>query len=118
MPTVYAGGVSFDLQLPPAEATIDSNLVRALLEEQHPDLAGLPLFDAGEGWDNRTIRLGEDLAVRLPRRAASAPLIEQEQRWLPILAPHLPLPVPKPNPHRPCRMRISLAVERDAMAVW
>ena len=81
---------------PPAEAPIDIPLVRALLEEQHPDLAGLPLDDAGEGWDNRTFRLGDDLAVRLPRRAASAPLIEHEQRWLPILAPHLPLPVPSP----------------------
>jgi aminoglycoside phosphotransferase (APT) family kinase protein len=85
-----------DVQRPPAEAPIDSALVRALIEEQHPDLAGLRLLDVGEGWDNRTFRLGEDLVVRLPRRAASAPLIEHEQRWLPILAPHLPLPVPSP----------------------
>jgi aminoglycoside phosphotransferase (APT) family kinase protein len=81
---------------PPAEAPIDVPLVRALLEEQHRDLAGLALVEADEGWDNRTFRLGEDLAVRLPRRAASAPLIEHEQRWLPILAPRLPLPVPDP----------------------
>ena len=88
---VYAGAVP-----PPAEAPIDIALVRALLEEQHPDLAGLPLVDAGEGWDNRTFRLGEGLVVRLPRRAASARLIEHELRWLPTLAPHLPLPVPSP----------------------
>jgi aminoglycoside phosphotransferase (APT) family kinase protein len=88
---MYAGAVA-----PPAETPIDTALVRALLEEQHPDLAGLPLADVGEGWDNRTFRLGEELAVRLPRRAASAPLIEHEQCWLPILAPHLPLPVPAP----------------------
>jgi aminoglycoside phosphotransferase (APT) family kinase protein len=81
---------------PPAEARIDAALVRALLEEQHPDLAGLRLVEAGEGWDNRTFRLGDDLAVRLPRRAASARLIEHELRWLPALAPHLPLPVPSP----------------------
>ena len=80
--------------LPPAEAPIDIPLVRALLHEQHPDLAGLSLVEAVEGWDNRTFRLGEDFAVRLPRRAASAPLIEHEQHWLPILAHHLPLPVP------------------------
>src|SRR5262245_26122345 len=88
---VYAGAVP-----PPAEATIGIALARPLLEEQHPDLAALPLIDAGEGWDNRTFRLGEDLAVRLPRRTASASLIEHEQRWLPLLAPHLPLPVPSP----------------------
>ena len=40
-------------------------------------------------------RLGPDLAVRLPRRLMSAPLIEREQRWLPELAPLLPLPVPR-----------------------
>jgi aminoglycoside phosphotransferase (APT) family kinase protein len=86
---MYAGAVS-----PPAEAPIDIPLVRALLQEQHHDLAGLPLVEAGEGWDNRTFRLGEGLAVRLPRRAASARLIEHEQRWLPVLAQDLPLPVP------------------------
>jgi aminoglycoside phosphotransferase (APT) family kinase protein len=81
---------------PAAEVLIDTILVRALLEDQHHDLAILPLVDAGEGWDNRTFRLGTELAVRLPRRAVSAPLIEHEQRWLPILAPELPLPVPSP----------------------
>jgi aminoglycoside phosphotransferase (APT) family kinase protein len=95
-PEVYAGAVPPDVQPPCAEVTIDLALVRALLEEQHPDLASIHLVDAGEGWDNRTFRLGEDLAVRLPRRAAAAPLIAHEQRWLPILAFDLPLPVPEP----------------------
>jgi len=44
----------------------------------------------------RPLRLGDDLAVRLPRRAAAAALIEHEQRWLPELAPRLPLAVPAP----------------------
>ena len=79
-----------------AEVTIEPSLVRALLHEQHPDLAQLALIDIGEGWDNKLFRLGDDLAVRLPRRAASAALIEQEQRWLPQLSPRLPLPVPVP----------------------
>src|SRR5262245_8794604 len=82
---------------PPAEVAIDLSLVRALIDEQHDDLAHLPLEDIGEGWDNRLVRLGEDLVVRLPRRAISAPLIEREQRWLPQLAPRLPLPIPVPS---------------------
>ena len=41
-------------------------------------------------------RLGDELAVRLPRRGASADLIENEQRWLPQLARRLPLPIPAP----------------------
>jgi aminoglycoside phosphotransferase (APT) family kinase protein len=81
---------------PIAGVTIDTSLVRALLREQHPDLAHLPLIEVGEGWDNKQFRLGEDLVLRLPRRAASAALIEHEQRWLPRLSPRLPLPVPVP----------------------
>ena len=81
---------------PAAEVSIDSSVVLALLQEQHADLAHLPLIDVDEGWDNRLFRLGEDLAIRLPRRAASAALIEHEQRWLPRLSPRLPLPVPAP----------------------
>jgi aminoglycoside phosphotransferase (APT) family kinase protein len=81
---------------PPAEITIEPSLVHALLQEQHADLAHLALIDIGEGWDNKVFRLGDALAVRLPRRAASAALIEQEQRWLPRLSPQLPLPVPVP----------------------
>jgi len=79
-----------------ADVAIDASLVRALLQEQHADLLHRALVDAGEGWDNRLFRLGDDLAVRLPRRAASAALITHEQRWLPLLAPRLPLPIPVP----------------------
>jgi aminoglycoside phosphotransferase (APT) family kinase protein len=82
---------------PPAEVQIDADLVRALLAEQHPDLAALPLAAVGEGWDNAIYRLGDRLSVRLPRRAAAAALIEHEQTWLPRLAPRLTLPIPVPH---------------------
>jgi aminoglycoside phosphotransferase (APT) family kinase protein len=71
--------------MPTADVVIDAALVRRLLAEQHPELARLPLTDPVVGWDNVTYRLGPDLAVRLPRRLASAPLVESEQRWLPEL---------------------------------
>ncbi len=71
-------------------------LVGRLLSVQHPDLAGLPITVMANGWDNLMCRLGEELAVRLPRRALAATLVEHEQRWLPVLAPALPLPVPAP----------------------
>jgi aminoglycoside phosphotransferase (APT) family kinase protein len=41
-------------------------------------------------------RLGENLAVRMPRRAAAVVLVEQEQRWLPQLSARLPVPIPVP----------------------
>ena len=81
---------------PEAEVPIDEPLVRRLLTDQQPDLAHLPLtlFDAG--WDNVIWRLGDELAVRVPRRQLAAPLIQHEQRWLPELAARLPLAVPVP----------------------
>lgn len=81
---------------PAAEVTIDAALVRSLLADQHPDLAGLRLTAFTAGWDNEHYRLGDHLLVRLPRRQASARLIEHEQRWLPVLGPLLPVPVPVP----------------------
>lgn len=82
--------------MPEAEVSITVDLVRALLREQHADLAGLSVVDAGEGWDHRQFRLGAELLVRLPRRQAAAAVIEHEQRWLPVLAPRLPVAVPSP----------------------
>jgi aminoglycoside phosphotransferase (APT) family kinase protein len=78
------------------DAGIDEALVRALLHEQHPDLAGLGLREVAGGWDNRMWRLGEELAVRLPRTPRAPSLLRTEQQWLPLLAPGLPLPVPVP----------------------
>jgi aminoglycoside phosphotransferase (APT) family kinase protein len=82
--------------VPRAEITFDESRVRELLRAQHPDLAGLTLTELPSGWDNTMFRLGESLAVRLPRREAFAPLILNEQRWLPLLAPQLPIKAPVP----------------------
>jgi aminoglycoside phosphotransferase (APT) family kinase protein len=81
---------------PAAEYPINAALVQRLLADQHPDLADLPLRAVDAGWDNAMFRLGERLAVRLPRRAAAAGLIRHEQHWLPRLAGQLTLPVPTP----------------------
>jgi aminoglycoside phosphotransferase (APT) family kinase protein len=82
--------------IPPAEVDIDERLVEALLRAQHPDLADLPLRLVATGWDNATYRLGDQLAVRLPRIGDAVPLLCKEQEWLPRLAPRLPVTVPVP----------------------
>jgi aminoglycoside phosphotransferase (APT) family kinase protein len=91
-----AGGATPSHGTPVAEVEIDRALVAKLLTEQHPDLAHLPLRSIDAGWDNAVFRLGDHLAVRLPRRAAAAALIVHEQLWLPHLAERLSLPVPTP----------------------
>ena len=79
---------------PAADVDTGLGLVRGLLADQYPDLAGLEPVFAGEGWDNAVYRLGEGLAVRLPRRAQAHASLLNELRWLPVLAPRLPMPVP------------------------
>lgn len=81
---------------PAAEVHIDATLVRALIRDQFPQYSQWRLRPFDSGWDNLSMRLGSDLLVRMPRRAVAAPLIEHEQRWLPELAPRLPLAVPVP----------------------
>ena len=51
------------------ELAIDADLVRRLLAQQMPAWAGLPLRPVGRGTVNAMFRLGDDLAVRLPRTA-------------------------------------------------
>lgn len=81
---------------PPAEVVLDADLVRRLLADQHPDLADLALHELSSGWDNAIFRLGDELVVRLPRRELSAALVRHEHKWLPLLAPSLPVPIPAP----------------------
>ncbi|MEV4427527.1 aminoglycoside phosphotransferase family protein [Streptomyces sp. R-07] len=75
---------------------IDESLVRALLRERHPDLAELPIRPVPGGWDNQLWRIGDELAARMPRTERAPTLLRKEYRWLPALAPLLPLPVPVP----------------------
>jgi aminoglycoside phosphotransferase (APT) family kinase protein len=96
---VRASGHDRDVLVPddPFERVdVPLELVRSLLEDQHPDLADQPLIEGGRGWDNLTFRCGENLAIRVPTRGIGDALIANEQRWLPQLAPRLPLPTPVP----------------------
>ena len=82
--------------MPPAEQDVTPELVRRLIEDQRPDLAGRSVRFLAHGWDNELFRLGDDLVGRFPRRELAARLVENEARWLPTFADDLPLPIPSP----------------------
>src|SRR5260370_18107089 len=76
---------------------IDVVLVRRLLAPQFPQWADLPITPVpSAGTDNALYRLGQDMSVRLPRVDWAIEQVEKEQRWLPRLAPHLPIAIPVP----------------------
>lgn len=82
------------------ELETDAPLVRRLLAAQFPQWADLPIQRVpSAGTDNALYRIGDELVARLPRIHWAVEGIEKEERWLPRLAPHLPLPIPTPLAH-------------------
>lgn len=79
------------------EVDTDAALVGRLLAAQFPLWVGLSLTPVrSAGTDNALYRLGDELVVRLPRIPEAVAQVEKEQKWLPRLAPRLPLAVPAP----------------------
>ena len=80
------------------KSAITPELVTRLVATQFPQWAHLPVTPIElDGWDNTTFRLGDELSVRLPSGDAYVAQVDKEHRWLPILAPELPLPIPEPR---------------------
>ena len=78
---------------------VDTNvsLVVRLLTTQFPQWASLPIKPAhSAGTGNALYRLGDDMVVRLPRIPSAVGQVDKEQKWLPKLAPLLPLNIPVP----------------------
>jgi aminoglycoside phosphotransferase (APT) family kinase protein len=79
------------------EIATDTALVRGLLAGQFPQWSDRPIAPVGSyGTDHDIYRLGADLAVRLPRIGWATDQAAKEAKWLPRLAPHLPLALPVP----------------------
>ena len=83
--------------MPDDRVAIPTATARALVAAQFPAWAHLPVTPVDPpGWDNRTFRLGPAMKLRFPSAARYVAQVEKEARWLPVLAPRLPLPVPEP----------------------
>ena len=74
------------------EREIDDALVRLLVDAQFPQWSHLPLARAGDGTVNAIYRLGETLAVRLPRRGD---VDDGEELILRALESRLPVEIPR-----------------------
>jgi len=82
---------------PAAALDIGAETVRRLLSAQFPRWAELPVEPVpSDGTDNTLYRLGADMAVRLPCHPRAVGQVDKEHRWLPRLAPLLPLAIPVP----------------------
>jgi aminoglycoside phosphotransferase (APT) family kinase protein len=80
-----------------ADIPLDDTLARQLIAQHFPALAGRELRLLGVGWDNTAYLVGADIVFRFARRQSAAALLEREARILPLLAPHLPVPIPAPR---------------------
>jgi aminoglycoside phosphotransferase (APT) family kinase protein len=79
-----------------ADVEVNVGLARKLIDAQFPQLATASVEELGEGWDNAAFLVGARYVFRFPRRSIAAPLLDREIAILPLLAPHLPLPISAP----------------------
>lgn len=81
----------------PDRSHVDAGVVERLIARQFPQWAHLPVRPvATSGWDNQTFHLGDRMSVRLPTAREYALAVGKEHRWLPVIAPQVPLPIAKP----------------------
>lgn len=82
------------------EVDIDVSLVSALIAAQCPQWNDLPLREIpSAGTEHTLYRLGHDKVVRMLRNGGALDQAERDSRWLPFLAPQLPLATSMPLAH-------------------
>lgn len=76
---------------------INEHVVLSLIQEQFPEYKNFAIHPIKtQGHDHTTFHLGDNLLIRLPNAQCYASKVEKEQEWLPKLAPHLSVIIPKP----------------------
>lgn len=78
------------------EIPMSEDLARRLIAEQLPAWSGEQLRPVSVGTDAVLYRLGPHHVVRFPRALGAADQMRRDAHWLPLLADHLSLPVPRP----------------------
>ena len=81
--------------LPPAHPAVSVETAGLLVAEQFPQYAGLPLGPMTFGWDNAMVRLGSELAVRMPRLESTVGSLLKERDLLHGLGARWTFPFPR-----------------------
>ncbi|HEX7307996.1 aminoglycoside phosphotransferase family protein, partial [Lentzea sp.] len=90
-------GAAGERRMHEGEIETDVSLVDSLIRSQFPRWRGLPVTRVHHGGTNNALyRLGDELAVRLPRIGWAKDEAERDFGIVPRLAPHLPVAVPEP----------------------
>ena len=76
---------------------VDEALARRLIADQFPEVEQRSFRLLGEGWDNTVWLVDEEWVFRFPRREMVISGLLNEIRFLPQLAPRLPLAIPVPT---------------------
>ena len=89
-------GSGWDYSQDRTSIDVTGEMVQRLVAEQFPDLGAMPIEPIGPwGTDNAMFRVGEEFIARLPRSGWAKDAVAKEVRWLPTIAPHVPLSVPE-----------------------
>jgi aminoglycoside phosphotransferase (APT) family kinase protein len=100
LPTPAAGSVPLPADAAPPwkpEEVVTPARAIELIESQFPALAPAALEPLGVGWDNTAFVVNGSHVFRFPRREVASPLLAAEASLLPVVARHLPLPIPVPT---------------------
>jgi aminoglycoside phosphotransferase (APT) family kinase protein len=80
------------------EVASTPELVHRLVADQFPQWTDLPVTPGpAGGTDHHLFRLGDELLVRMPKVGWAQDQAVSDARWLPRLAPHVPLRLPAPE---------------------
>lgn len=80
-----------------AEHIVTADQAAALIGSQFPDLRPVRVDDLGAGFDNTAYLVNAGWVFRFPRRTIAVTLLETERQLLPLIARHVPTPVPVPT---------------------
>ena len=82
-----------------SDRDLEPDAVAEILGEQFPELAGRPVRFLQAGWDSEAFEIDERWIFRFPKRQDVVEHLETELLVLPLIAPRLPLLVPRPHFH-------------------